>query len=181
MCTLHKPVSQEYIRNIMTNQRHCKHVLLALFGLLLVLPTPGPTAAAAPAPPLVTPLAGAVRLDWRGDAPALRALGSAAQPLVEIGGLRLPATLVALRVAGDAPLVPQIALLESVLWQGNLPTIERPVRQTIAGDMRPDAAAAPSPALPGSPIVVLREGRMRGARMVVLGLTPVFMQNGEMR
>jgi hypothetical protein len=181
MCTLHKPVSQEYIRNIMINQRHCKHVLLALFGLLLVLPTPGPTAAAAPAPPLVTPLAGAVRLDWRGDAPALRGLDSATQPLMEIGGLRLPATLVALRVAGDAPLVPQIALLESAPWQGNLPAVERPVRQTIAGVLRPDLAVVSTQALPESPIVVLREGRMRGARIAVLALTPVFMQNGAMR
>src|SRR5215213_5446986 len=146
----------------MINQRHCNQIVLVLFSLLLlVIPAPQPTAAAPPPPPLVTPLADAVRLDWRGDSAALRALGAATQPLVEIGGLRLPATLVALRVAGDAPLVPQIALLESVPWQGNLATIERPVRQTIAGDMRPDLAAAPSPALPGSPIVMLREGHMR--------------------
>src|SRR4051812_43731656 len=105
--------------NTMINQRHCNHVLLALFSLLLLVsPTPVPAAVAAPAPPLVTSLNGAVRLDWRGDAPALRALGAATQPLVEIGGLRLPATLLALRVAGDAPLVPQIARLESAPWQG---------------------------------------------------------------
>ena len=166
----------------MINRRHCNHVLLALLGLLLlVIPAPGPTAAATPAPPLVTPLAGAVRLDWRGDALALRALGAATQPLVEIGGLRLPATLVALRVTGDAPLVPQIALLQSAPWQGSLPAAERPVRQTITGDLRPDLAVAPSPALPASPIVVLREGRMRGARIAVLALTPVFTQNGAMR
>ena len=122
-----------------------------------------------------------MRLDWRGDPSALRALGAAAQPLVEIGGLRLPATLVALQVAGDAPIVPQIALLESAPWQGSLPAAERPVRQTIAGDLRPDLAAAPSPALPESPIVVLREGHMRAARIAVLALTPVFMQDGVMR
>src|SRR5207248_274658 len=131
-------------------------------------------------PPLVTPLLGAVRLDWRGDTGALRGPGSAA-PLVEVGGLRLPATLVALRVNGDAPLVPQIALLQSAPWQGSLPAIVRPLRQTIAGDRRPDLAAAPSPALPESPIVVLREGRMRGARIAVLALTPVFAQDGAMR
>jgi hypothetical protein len=166
----------------MINQRHCNHMLLALFGLLLlVIPTPGPTTAAPPAPPLVTQLADAVRLDWHGDSSALRGLGAAAQPLVEIGGLRLPATLVALRVVGDAPIVPQIALLESTLWQGSLLAAERPMRQTIAGDLRPDLAAAPSAALPESPIVVLRDGRMRGARIAVLALTPVFMQQGAMR
>ena len=165
----------------MINRRHCNYVLLALLGLLLIIPAPSPTTAAAPAPPLVTPLAGAVRLDWRGDAPALRALDAATQPLVEIGGLRLPATLVALRVAGDAPLAPQVTLLESAPWQGHLPTAERPVRQTIDSELRPDLAVASTQALPQSPIVVLREGRMRGTRIAVLALTPVFMQNGAMR
>ncbi|MDQ2997548.1 MAG: hypothetical protein M3R61_10890, partial [Chloroflexota bacterium] len=166
----------------MINQRHCNQIVLALFSLLLfVLPAPHPTAAAPPTPPLVTPLADAVRLDWRGDPAALRALGAATQPLLEIGGLRLPATLVALRIAGDAPLVPQIARLESAPWQGILPAVERPVRQTSDGDLRPDLAPAPSPALPESPIVVLREGRMRGARIVVLALTPLFMHQGSMR
>src|SRR5436190_1889373 len=64
----------------MINQRHSNPMLLALFSLLLfVIPTPGPTAAAPPAPPLVTQLADAVRLDWRGDSSALRALGAAAR------------------------------------------------------------------------------------------------------
>jgi hypothetical protein len=166
----------------MINQQYYTRVLFALFGLLLLaIPTPAPNAAAAPAPPLVTALAGAVQLDWRGNAPALRSLSATEQQLVEIGGLRLPATLVALRIAGDAPIVPQITLLESAPWQGRLPTAERPARQTIAGDRRPDLAAAPSQALPQSPIVVLREGRMRGARIAVLALTPVFAQDGAMR
>src|SRR5687768_14283731 len=118
----------------MINQRHCNHMLLALFGLLLlVIPTPGPTTAASHAPPLVTQLADAVRRDWHGDSSALRGQGVAAQPLVEIGGLRLPATLVALRVVGDAPILPQIALLESTPWQASLLAAERPMRQTIAG------------------------------------------------
>ncbi|MEO7909411.1 MAG: C25 family cysteine peptidase [Roseiflexaceae bacterium] len=166
----------------MINQRHCNRILLALLNLLLlVIPAPHPTAAAPSTPPLVTPLADAVRLDWHGDSAALRTLGAATQPLVELGGLRLPATLVALRVAGDAPIVPQIARLESTPWQGNVPAAERPVRQTVAGELRPDSAFAPNPALPESPIVLLRESRMRGARIAVLALTPVFMQNGAMR
>jgi hypothetical protein len=166
----------------MINQRHRNRMLLAFFSLLLfVPPVPSPAATAPPPPPLVTPLAGAVRLDWRGAPAALRALGTATLPLVDIGGLRLPATLVALRVAGDAPIRPQIGLLESTPWQGNLPTAERPTRQTIAGDLRPDLAVASSQALPESPIVVLREGRMRGARIAVLALTPVFTQDGAMR
>jgi hypothetical protein len=55
------------------------------------------------------------------------------------------------------------------------------VRQTIAGELRPDPAIAPAPALPASPIVLLREGRMRGERIAVLALTPVFIQHGAMR
>jgi len=166
----------------MINQRHSSQMLLMLFGMvLLILPAPRPIAAAPSAPPLVTQLADAVRLDWGGDAPALRGIDTATQPLVEIGGLRLPATLLALRVVGDAPIVPQIALLESAPWQGSLPAVERLVRQTITGELRPDLAVAPSLALPESPIVVLRESRMRGARIVVLALTPVFTQHGVRR
>jgi hypothetical protein len=166
----------------MINRRYCNRMLLAIFGLLLLIsPAPTPTIAAASTPPLVTPLAGAVRLDWRGDTGALRELDDGARPLVEIGGLQVPAALIALQAAGDAPLVPQITRLESAPWQGSLPAAKRPARQTIAGVLRPDLAAAPSPALPSSPIVLLRDGRIRGTRIAVLALTPVFAQDGAIR
>src|SRR5258705_13524852 len=86
-------------------------MLPGLFTLfLLLIPVPGQTAAAPPAPPLVTPLAGAVRLDWHGGIPieggapaALRGLGAAAPPLGEIGGARPPAPPGGPRGAGGGP------------------------------------------------------------------------------
>jgi hypothetical protein len=165
----------------MINRRRCSHLLLALFSLLLLVShAPLPAAAAPPAPPLVTPLPGGVRLEWQGAQAALRSLGATDQPLVEIGGLRLPATLLALRVIGDTPIRPRIEGLASAPWQGQLLPSEPPERRTLAGDSRPDVAA-PGQEMPGSPIVVLREGRMRGARIAVLALSPIFTQDGVMR
>src|SRR5262249_36402873 len=166
----------------MSDKRYLRRMLAVLLtSVLLSKPAPFPVGATSPMPPLVTPLDGAVRLEWRGGSAALRALGAPAQPLIEIGGLRLPAALLALRVAGDAPLAPRIELLESAPWQGQLLAAERTARQTVDGQRRPDLAAAPTRELPPSPIVVLREGRMRGVRIVVLALSPVFAPDGAAR
>ncbi len=97
-----------------------------------------------------------------------------------IGGVQLPAPLVALRIAGDAPAAPRIDLLTSVPWRGALPAAERYILQA-GGAARPDLAAAPDPSPPASPVVVLREGRMRGAHIAVLALSPVFEQGGATR
>ncbi|HEU5100922.1 MAG TPA: C25 family cysteine peptidase [Roseiflexaceae bacterium] len=164
----------------MTNLRYLQPILAILAAFVpLSIPAPTPSAAAPPAP-LVTTIDGAVRLDWQApsDPGSLRA---ADQPLVEIDGLRLPARLVALRVAGDAPIVPQFELLESAPWQGQLAVAERPVRQTIDGALRTTPAAATNQSAPRSPIVVLREGRMRGVRVAVLALTQVFAGDGGLR
>jgi hypothetical protein len=167
----------------MITKRYLQRILAALSAtlLLVIIPAPIPSAAAPAAPPLVTALDGAVRLEWHASPAQLRSLDAAGQPLVEIGGLRLPATLLALRVAGDAPITPQLDRLDSAPWQGQLPAAQRAVRQTIEGALRPGQAAAPDQSPPESPIVVLREGRMRGVRVAVLALTPVFSGDGGLR
>jgi hypothetical protein len=164
-----------------------RHHLLVLIALLSSWLLSAPVFANAPAapssPPILTALAGAVRLEWRGAPAALRRMGDSApaQPLVTIGGLLLPAPLIALRVAGDAPIMPRIELLDSVPWRGSLPAAEQPAPQTIDGELRPALATPAARALPAAPIVVLREGRMRGVRIAVLALSPVFTQDGAAR
>jgi hypothetical protein len=93
---------------------------------------------------------------------------------VEIGGARLAAKLVALRLPDDAPSMPRIERLSSVAWPGSLSAAPAIVPQTTAGEPRPTLAQARQPALPESPVVVLREGRLRGARIVVLAISPRF-------
>lgn len=167
----------------MITKRYLQRILTTLTSSLslLFLPAPVPSAAAPAAPPLVTVLDGVLRLEWHAAPAQLRSLDAAGQSLVEIGGLRLPAMLLALRVAGDAPIVPQLDRLESTPWQGHLPATQRPVRQTIEGALRPEQATAPDQSPPESPIVVLREGRMRGVRLAVLALTPIFSIDSGLR
>lgn len=113
---------------------------------------------------------GGLHIEWR-DVPAQ---ASGAAPLVTIGGVRLPARLVALRMAGDAPLLPRIERVVSEAWAGS-PALAEPIVPQQPGDTaRPDLAAPASAALPDSPVVVLREAQLRGQRIAVLALSPFF-------
>ncbi len=105
-----------------------------------------------------------------------RSLASVAPgwPLVDIGGVRLPARLMALRLPDGVPATPQFAQLESVPWSGDLDSGAKVVPQTVDGEQRPDLAAQPATMLPDAPLVVLRDARLRGTRIVVLALSPIF-------
>ncbi|KPV49498.1 hypothetical protein SE17_32290, partial [Kouleothrix aurantiaca] len=92
---------------------------------------------------------GGVHIEWC-DVPA-QANGAA--PLVTIGGVRLPARLVALRVDGEAPLLPRIERVVSAAWAGS-PALAAPIVPQLPGNTaRPDLAAPASAALPDSPVV----------------------------
>jgi hypothetical protein len=99
-------------------------------------------------------------------------------PLVEIGGLRLPAHLVAVRVAGDDKLMPRVEQVETVPWVGPVRAIETPIPQNDSGEQYPALAEAPDQTLPTAPVVVLRESRLRGERIAVLAVSPIFAQEG---
>jgi hypothetical protein len=158
------------------------HVVLLLALLLApALLSPSSIMAAPGDPPRVTTFDGGVVVEWYGAQAALRQAGGAAQELTTLGGVRVPAQLVVLRVAGDALVVPQIELLTSRPWSGTLPAAELIVPQTVGGERRPALAQPADASLPGTPVVVLRDARMRGARIVVLALSPVFAQNGAAR
>jgi hypothetical protein len=121
-----------------------------------------------------------VRIEWSGSVRSTtNAAGSFAPsipgwPLVEIGGVRLPAQLMALRLPDGAPAAPRIVRLESVPWAGDLDTSAAAIPQTVDGTQRPDLSVHPAVTLPDMPVVVLRDGRLRGARIVVLALSPIF-------
>jgi len=157
---------------------------LVVFGslfLLALVQFPTPNVSAESGGPRITPISGGVQLDWSGALPDLRALGAddSAMPLVTIGNVQLPARLVALRVVGDAPLAPRIDRVTSVPWYGIARAAPKLVPQTADGPPRPDLAPTPDPALPAAPLVVLRESWMRGARIVVVALSPLFAEAGK--
>lgn len=155
---------------------------LLLLALLLGALAPAPTwAAGPPEPPQLSRIPGGVRVTWRGAPAALRELAAPRGQLVEIGGQRLPARLIALRIVGGAPLAPQIERLASAPWRGAVPAADQPIPQLPGGAPRPDMAERPSVALPDAPVIVLREGQLRGARVAVLALSPLFAQAGAPR
>lgn len=163
------------------------HTLLLIVFLVISLAVPGASTGAqtdSSEPLRVTAEGSGVRLEWSGGV-ALSQTDSepvfADWPIVEINGLQVPAQLVALRVPDQASITPQIDTLDSRPWTGTLPTAEVPIPRTPAGDERPALAEQPALTLPTSPVVVLREGRMRGTRIVVLAISPIFEQNGSTR
>ncbi len=102
-------------------------------------------------------------------------------PLIAIDGVQLPMQLVTLRVADGASIAPEVQQLADMPWQGTLPPASEPATPTIDGKAYPaDTNFARQP-LPQSPVVVLREGRMRGARVVVVAVSPLYEHNGQMR
>jgi hypothetical protein len=148
-----------------------------VFVALILLALAPPLAASGAGGPVITVLPGGdVRLEWNGALADLRGLaaGHSAADLVTIGGARLPAALVALRIAGDAPVAPQIQRVASTPWYAAAVSAPPVVPRTAAGEDRPDLAAPTSAALPPAPVVVLRDGWMRGAHIAVLALSPVF-------
>jgi hypothetical protein len=55
------------------------------------------------------------------------------------------------------------------------------IPQNADGPPRPDLATTPDPALPPAPLIVLREGWMRGTHIVVVALSPLFVDAGKVQ
>lgn len=131
----------------------------------------------------VTSRADGVYISWDAPAAMTRAASPAPPdwPPVVVGGAALPGRLLALRVPPQGDLIPQIDELASVPWSGALAAADVPTPRSSDGEERPDLAALPDPRAPASPLTVLREGRLRGERIVVLAVSPVFAQDGALR
>ena len=121
---------------------------------------------------------------------------------VEIGDRKMPAQLVSLVVTADSagstgagstiseptksttaavPFSHKVQTAESTPWSGDIPYREMAVPQSLDGETFPDLAQKPNPALPQSPVVILREGYVRNLHVVVMAVTPLFEQNGSVR
>ncbi len=168
--------------------RHYRSILL--LGLLIAALSSMPLARRAPDAEARSELPpgvqmdmqdGTLHLEWTNTSANSQTQASALPdlPLVEMGGVRLPAHLLALHVSGSAAIVPQIDQLAAQPWHGALLAADQPIPQTIDGDQRPALARAQEQHLPASPLIVLREGYTRGQRIVVVALSPIFEQNGS--
>ena len=134
--------------------------------------------AAPPTPLQIVAQADGVHVAWHGIV-ATNLTGEpriAGWSLADIGGAQLPVWLVPVRLDDTSSLAPRVDSLLSTRWQGKIAAVEKVIPYALNSEPRPDLAGANVPALPQSPLVVLREGRLRGARIAVVAVSPVFMQ-----
>ena len=149
-----------------TRLLHLLVLFIAPVAGLLSGAAPVGVQAAPPAPLQIVAQTDGLRLTWRGAVTRsdLGAPQISDWPLVDVGGAKLPAWLVPVRLNTDAPLAPRIEQLASEHWQGRMAAVESFTPQATTGASRPDLAQTRAQALPSSPVVVLREGRLRGVR-----------------
>jgi len=169
----------------MKRQTHLTRVVLTLTLLvacLLASPASAGALVDAADPLQISVNATGILLGWNAPPHAFSQSAPAlALVPIEIGGALIPAHLIALRLPNDAPLALRIEQMASVPWSGELPASAAPIPQTASGDERPGLAQPAPRALPRSPLAVLRDGRMRGVRIVILAFSPIFLQGGALR
>lgn len=162
-----------------------------IFVLLLLLVLSGQArssplssdAEPAPAPGLqVTSDGDRVVVVWQADQVQAELAADPLQtlPTIVYAGYELPAYLVPLRVPHSQPIEVVLDNVQAAPWSGMLTRVPAPVPQPVGGEQRPDLAVADATPLPTSPVFVLREATMRGERLVVLAVSPLFMQTGEL-
>lgn len=113
-----------------------------------------------------------VRLVWADAA------GAADWPLVTLDGVRVPAQLVAVQVAGAAP-SPQVTHLKSHPWNDAIQPAPAIIPQTAAGELRPALARPQTAHLPPAAVSLLRTGRLRGTLIAVYAVSPLFTHAGQ--
>lgn len=159
-----------------TKQLFCFFIVAMLLGLWLPTSAQG----AFSTPWQITTQPDGIQVNWNIAAQALSET-LATLPEVGIDGVQVPARLLAVQVRDDAPLSLRIDRLESVVWSESLPATPQIIPQTDAGDLRPALISTQSSTRLDAPLVVVREGRIRGTRIVVVALSPLFKQEGMTR
>jgi hypothetical protein len=190
------------VRPLWPSHTHMRLVTFAAAILLIATLAARPlqaSPAAPPEPPEIAPAAGGIRITWQAETGAVPSKQLPTWTEATVGGYQVPAQLVAVRL-DESPAAPRVERLESVPWTGALPTPaeqlpprtapdaeERPALQmevsTVpCGALQPDAGSVIcnlQSALP-SPVVVLREARVRGVHLALLAITPVFVKEGAL-
>ena len=73
-----------------------------------------------------------------------------------------------------------ILLLDDALWQNDIPLAEVEIMLSADGEELPNMQPMDLQ-LPTEPVFVLREGRMRGQRLIVIGVSPIYELDGDSR
>lgn len=160
-------------------------LLLLWLGSLMVWPAPTHAGQDLPSAPTVRAADGGVEVTWRnpqarsGEAPAWRSWSP-----VDVNGLALPASLIPLRLdQGDAFALhfEELTFRTAAARSHEFAPVELPVRTLPSGEEAPPLSRADAPTLPDAPVILLREGQMRGERIGVLAVLPLYQVDGEVR
>jgi hypothetical protein len=122
-----------------------------------------------------------VRLVWGAADATGAALDAHAWPAVEVGGVLLPARLVALRVSGAQPVAPEVRRIASAPWRGRLRPAAQPAQADAAGQLLSPLERLHGAAAPPGPVTVLRDAHGPGGRLVVLAVAPLFQAADGLR
>ncbi|MBX3000327.1 MAG: hypothetical protein KF893_17520 [Caldilineaceae bacterium] len=171
----------------MTNQRHY-HFLVLLLWLCSLLISPALTHAhedAPPSPSIQTTDSG-IEVIWRN--PQARSSENAAWqswPRVAVNGLEIPASLITLRLDRGDDFAIQIEALSFRALSArshDFAPVELPVRILPTGEEFPPLPRLEgTPTLPDAPVILLRQGQMRGERIGVLAVLPIYQAGGVVR
>lgn len=155
------------------------HLLIIMLVLLMLVPGSS-TSAEQPEPGVhITTSTEHIYIQWR--APAnLTASDDADIPgftTMAAGNVIVPAYMLALLITADTYHV-EIEHAAYVPWHGTLPTTHLPTRQTTDGTIYPPLTSTLHTQLSPEPVVILREGTMRGQRLVIAAISPIVERNG---
>ncbi len=173
----------------MLTSKH-KTLLFVLLWLCSLLAQPQSASAQETPPsaalPAVTTDDTGISVTWT-NSPLLRTTAAAWQawPSVSIQGVDIPAQLITVQLTAAQPVDIQLDTLQSRPWVGStLPykATELPVQQLPTGEEYPPLVAASATLeLPDTPVVLLRQGIMRGQRFGVIAVMPVYTVDGDVR
>jgi hypothetical protein len=161
-------------------------VLPLLAGMLLTLMSPAlAQEKAGGATPLhVAVGAHGVELTWSRPLDAVTAADlSAALPTAYYQGYTLPLETVALRFPSQEAAQPvQITQLEAeALAADAIAPSDPPLPPVLEYEGMPDLTLDVEPKLPEAPVFVLRQGYFKGEYLVVLGVSPIYQEDGVVK
>ncbi|MEO6063709.1 MAG: hypothetical protein ABIQ99_17395, partial [Thermoflexales bacterium] len=144
-----------------------------------------PTQAEPPLPGTLEPLTaipsnGGVSVSWQGvetfdDQGRATVSDGIDWPLSQAGGLWLPVRYVTLEAGQTLTIEPEILELVSRPWPGKPEPVAAIVpKDPISGDEFPELTRKLGSELPSKPVYVSHESMIRGRRVVVLAISPIF-------
>lgn len=159
-------------------------VLLMLVTMFSGAASPA-SAQEAVAPLQIAQQANGVHLRWNGassDVTSAAALTSVL-PTAYYQGYDLPMQVVALRFANkESASAVQIADLAAIpLAADAIAPGVQPLPPVLEYEGMPDLTLDIEPTLPSAPVFVLRQGNFQGEYIVVLGVSPIFQENGQIK